>query len=214
MSIRFIFFDLGNVLFQFDIELMLNRGAKFLGCPLAELKQLIYNDGWNKKLETGKTTELEFFKMVCNKFNLNAKYAEFNDIFNNIFSEITESRPILEYFSSIEFPRGILSNTSSGHWNQIIFRYDYLIKLIPNNHILSFEVGEMKPNQKIFETAMNKAKNSFNEKEKPLQPNEVLFIDDLFQNIEAAANFGFDSIQFKNWQQIKTELKNRNLKIK
>jgi FMN phosphatase YigB (HAD superfamily) len=188
---------------------MLNRGAEFFGCSVEELNQLLYDNGWSKKLETGKTTELEFYEMVCNKFGSNFDYAKFSDIFNNIFSEITEIRPFLEYLLKIDFPRGILSNTSFSHWSNIIFRYDNLLRLIPNNHILSFEVGEMKPNRGIFEAALNTAKKSFNDNEKTLQRNEVLFIDDLLQNVSAAIDFGFDSIQFKNWQQVNDELKKR-----
>ncbi|MDR1485755.1 MAG: hypothetical protein LBT09_13155 [Planctomycetaceae bacterium] len=206
--LKFIFFDLGNVLFRFSIDVMLLRGAAVLGCSVAELRRLIFDDGWSRKLETGKITEREFFEIVCDKFGVYPDCVEFADAFNDIFTEVIEIRPFLEYLLSINFPRGILSNTSSGHWNHVVSKYSYLKKLIPDNHVLSFQTGSMKPDQAIFEYAMKTAQKAVGN-EIELGTHEILFIDDLKRNIDGAAAFGFDTIQFTDWQHVNNELKKR-----
>jgi putative hydrolase of the HAD superfamily len=208
--IRFIFFDLGNVLFRFNSDQMLRSGAEIVGCSVEDLQQLIYKDNWNIKLETGILTEIDFFEAINKAFNIHLDYEEFTRVFIDIFSEVTEIRPFLEYLVSIDFPCGILSNTHRGHWNHIILKYDYLTRLIPKNHVLSFIVGSMKPDKAIFMSAMDTAQKAM-EGEGGLQKSEILFIDDLTQNIIGASNFGFDTIQFTNWQHVITEIKKRNL---
>jgi FMN phosphatase YigB (HAD superfamily) len=208
--VRFIFFDLGNVLLRFNVELMLDRGALALGCSVLELRQLIYGDGWVNRLETGKINETEFFEIICKRFRVDSSFVEIVEVFNDIFTEVIEIRPFLEHLSRINFPRGILSNTSWGHWNHIISKFNYLTKLIPDNHVLSCSVKSMKPEREIFEYAMRIAQNAV-ENGIELKANEILFIDDLKQNIEGATIFGFDTIQFTNWQNVNNELKKRNL---
>jgi putative hydrolase of the HAD superfamily len=209
---KFIFFDLGNVLLRFSADLMLERGAKVLGCSVAELNELIYGNGWCNKLETGKITEAEFFEVICDRFKVRPNVVEFTDAINDIFAEIVEIRPFIEYLSSINFPRGILSNTSYGHWNHIISKYSYLPKLIPENHVLSFNAGAAKPDRKIFEYAMKTAQKTLKNSIK-LNATDILFIDDLKQNIDSASIFGFDTIQFTNWQHVTNELKKRNFEL-
>ncbi|MDR2171845.1 MAG: hypothetical protein LBP59_17005 [Planctomycetaceae bacterium] len=208
MPVRFIFFDLGNVLFRFSSELMLGRVAGVVGCLVGDVYRLIYEDGWEYKLETGKATEQEFFDAIYAKFGCNFDRTKLADAFNDIFTEIIETRSFLEYLSSISFPCGILSNTSLSHWNHIVSKYPYLIKLIPCNYAFSFECGSMKPERVIFEYAMNIAQKAVGG-EKKLEACEILFIDDLAKNIEGAINFGFDAIQFTNWKHVEIELKKR-----
>jgi putative hydrolase of the HAD superfamily len=209
MSLRFIFFDLGNVLFRFSIDVMLKQSTAILGCTNAELRQFLYGDGIADKLETGVMTEVEFFEVICERFGVCPNRVELSNALNDIFTEIVEIRPFLEHLVAINFPRGILSNTSSGHWNHVSSKFSYLTRLIPDNHVLSFKVGSMKPNRAIFEYAMTTAQKAL-KNENELKANEILFIDDLKQNIEGASNFGFDTIQFLNWQHVNDELKKRN----
>ncbi|MDR1479359.1 MAG: HAD family phosphatase [Planctomycetaceae bacterium] len=208
---KFIFFDLGNVLLRFSVDVMLGRGSAVLGCSADELYRVIYEDGWGCRLEMGLVTEREFFDTVCGKFGADLDFVQLAEAFNDIFVEMDFIYPFLENLSSSGFPRGILSNTSSGHWNHVISKYSYLTKWIPENHVLSFRVGAMKPDKAIFEYAMNTAQKAVG-KNVNLNAGDILFIDDLKQNIEGAANFGFDTIQFTDWQYVEKELKKRSLK--
>lgn len=63
--------------------------------------------------------------------------------------------------------------------------------------ILSWEVGEKKPSQQIYQYALKKLN---------LRAEECIFIDDREENILAARKLGFHAIQFKSARQLKTEL--------
>jgi FMN phosphatase YigB (HAD superfamily) len=210
MSIRFIFFDLGNVLLRFDPERMMLQGSNVVGCLPDELFRVIYESGWNRRLETGKADDEEFFVALCQTMKRQPDYNKFREAVNDIFDEIFEIQPFLSQLASINFPRGILSNTDKGHWNHIKKKFPVLMNLIPDNHVLSFNVGAMKPDPAIYFYALEVAQKMFADTV-PIERDEILFIDDLENNITGAKKFGFDTIQFTSWNHVANELKNRAL---
>jgi len=48
---------------------------------------------------------------------------------------------------------------------------------------------------------------------KVFAPEESLFIDDLYENIQAARNLGMDAIHFQSIEKLKVELNNMGLKL-
>ena len=66
-----------------------------------------------------------------------------------------------------------------------------------DDYVLSFEAGYMKPDLRIFQIALERAK---------ARAGECVFIDDLEENIEAAAKMGIHTIHFKAQTDLKTEL--------
>ena len=63
--------------------------------------------------------------------------------------------------------------------------------------LLSCEIGCEKPDRKAYEILMN---------ELGLPPAEIVFIDDMPENIEAASKLGLDAILFESPAQIRSEL--------
>lgn len=74
--------------------------------------------------------------------------------------------------------------------NKLENSFDYLIN--------SYIVGVRKPDQKMFFEALKKTSS---------KPEEVLFIDDSIENIEAAKEIGINTIHFKNFEQFLGEFK-------
>jgi putative hydrolase of the HAD superfamily len=69
--------------------------------------------------------------------------------------------------------------------------------------LLSCEIGAKKPSYKAYNILLNSL--SF-----PIE--EIVFIDDIQENIEAAKNLGIDAILFQSPEQIVYELSERGLK--
>jgi putative hydrolase of the HAD superfamily len=94
----------------------------------------------------------------------------------------------------------LLSNTNSLHqkhgWNDYQF-IQYFDKLI-----LSHEVKALKPEKEIY-----KAVEAFTGK----PPEEHLFIDDIAEYAEAAKRAGWDAVQFKNYNQLYNDLRDRGI---
>lgn len=68
--------------------------------------------------------------------------------------------------------------------------------------LLSYQMGVEKPDPKAYQLLLEAL---------PHQPKEIVFIDDLPENVEAASALGLDAILFESAEQIRTELKDRGL---
>ena len=91
----------------------------------------------------------------------------------------------------------LLSNTNPRHIQDEIEK-KYLFPKLIDGAIYSFDVGVRKPDKTIYKIAMKKANVN--------KAHESLFIDDLYENVQAAKNIGMNSIHFKSTQQLKEEL--------
>ena len=81
---------------------------------------------------------------------------------------------------------GILSNTCAAHWDWII-RQAWSATEGPFEHtILSFEVGSMKPDVKIYVAAESAA---------AVPAERILFLDDKGENVAAAKQRGWNAVE-------------------
>ncbi|MDR0610685.1 MAG: HAD family phosphatase [Planctomycetaceae bacterium] len=205
MNIRFIFFDLGNVLLRFSIKRLARQGAELTGCTEDEILHAVFDNEMERKFECGEISEHEFYESFCNAIGKRPEPRQLANALNDIFEVVEEMQPFLAKLAAVKFPCGILSNTGLGHWNHCIEKYPFLLQYFPKNHVLSFRVGVMKPDRKIYETALETARQNIPD----IKPSEILFIDDLEPNVTGAKTFGFDSFQFVSEQQLAEELAKR-----
>ncbi len=68
--------------------------------------------------------------------------------------------------------------------------------------LLSYEIGVEKPDPEAYEILLDRLGQP---------PEEVIFIDDLPENVEAARQMGIDAILFESPKQIREELERRSL---
>jgi FMN phosphatase YigB (HAD superfamily) len=205
MGIRFIFFDLGNVLLRFSRKRLACQGAELLGCTEDEVFHAVFDNDMERKLECGEISEYEFYESFCNTIGKRPDPDQLANALNDIFEVVDEMQPFLEKLAATKFPRGILSNTGPGHWNYCIEKYSFLLQYFPQNHVLSFRVGAMKPDRKIYEAALETARQNISD----IKSSEILFIDDLEPNVIGARTFGFDSFQFVSEKQLAEDLAKR-----
>ena len=65
------------------------------------------------------------------------------------------------------------------------------------SNVLSFEVGSMKPDQRIYRDLINAC---------AAEPHQIVFIDDNQRNIEAAIAAGIQALQFTTIKQLESDL--------
>lgn len=205
MPPRFIYFDLGNVLLRFSHEKMAQQGAELCGCPPELVMQAVFGNGMYVRVETGTISLEEFYESFCRVTQTQPDPVRLAWALNDIFGVVEETQPFLRFLAKNEIPRGILSNTGVSHWTHCVETFPFLLEFIPENHILSYEVGARKPDREIYEAAFETAKRVLPD----LQPAEVLFIDDLERNVEGARQFGFDSFCLDDPQRLTQELAQR-----
>lgn len=202
MSIRFVFFDLGNVLVRFSRQTLFEQVSQLLGRSVEWVAETLFSPQVVERAECGEVGERDYYEFVCDMLRENSfSQHDFSKIparselmwaVNHIFWPNDPMRGVVRDLAAKDFPRGILSNTGPWHWDYCVTTFSDLIQDIPFNHVLSYRVGVMKPSRRIYEIAFEYARRTV----PGLAPGEVLFIDDLEENVQGAQDFGFKAFHY------------------
>ncbi|HZU74892.1 MAG TPA: HAD family phosphatase [Acidimicrobiales bacterium] len=92
-------------------------------------------------------------------------------------------------------PMYLLTNSSAEKFPLVLERFDFLRLL--SGAVVSGAVGVAKPDPGIFELACARFR---------LDPGQVLFVDDLAPNVEAARRCGLQALQFSGADQLQAHL--------
>ena len=208
-STRFVYFDLGNVLLKFSLRRLLHQVAELVETDEERVRAVLFDDKIYVSLESGGMSGREYFERVLAGFGKEIRLEDFLQATNNIFWVNEPILPLCRHLSKSLFPRGILSNTGPAHWSYIQNAFPCICDLFPQHRIASFAVKCMKPFAPIYQIALDEARKSLPD----LEANEVLFIDDLEENIDGAKKFGFDGVVFTEIEPLLEEFKQRGLPI-
>lgn len=200
MKISTIFFDLGKVLVDFDFNIALQRVVEQSPLKLSDLENRVYSDyPLIDDYEHGRINTETFFKEMKGHFQFEGSIEELEliwcDVFVPLHNHIQYANLLAEYY-----PLAIISNTSDAHIRFLENRYDFFPLF--QKRIYSHEVGIMKPAAAIYELAL---------KEMKADKWESLFIDDREDNIQGAANLGWQTIHLRPEVDLKLALQSYEL---
>ena len=147
-------------------------------------------DKLNREYEVGLLSEHDFMQELSTscKFLQSSRCVEL--AWNALLGELNDNTLFLGKLKK-EYNLALVSNTNHTHishikkqsglflWNQFIEKFDA--------HFFSYEIGQRKPDFEYFDHVLA-AMDTL--------PENVLFIDDSPQNIEAASNLGIHTWQF------------------
>jgi glucose-1-phosphatase len=202
-AIEVILYDLGNVILPFNHYQIAEKLARLSAHPQFQDPRSIFSylfdfqSGAIHEYEVGKVSSLQFFQSLKELFQLSLSYEAFVPIWNEIFIENPEVSEMI-LLQKGTWKLGLLSNTNALH-------FDYVLSTFPivrvfDRWILSHEVGFKKPAIEIFQTAMAWA---------GVEPGNILFVDDLKKNVDAALSLGIQGIHFVTARQLREELSKR-----
>lgn len=179
-----VIFDLGKVMVDFEYA---QAGAKLaaqsdLSCD--EIRRVIDHTPLLCRYETGRIHTREFFREVCGATGYRGTMAEFSRAFADVFTTIESNVELNRAIRRQGIPTYVLSNTNELHHGHIRERFSFFPEF--DGYVLSYEVGAMKPDEKIYVAA---------EKLTGKRGAEILFLDDRADNIAAAAARGWQVIQ-------------------
>ena len=182
-----ILFDMGNVLFSIDYK-KTEDAFKALGYNnFSEMYSQFTADALFEKLETGKITTEEFYKKLISSHAGVVNEIQITTAWNSMLLHWRlESLAFLKTLAK-KYNLYLLSNTNEIHLtavNNLLKQKtgkDDIDDLFTKAYY-SHKINLRKPNADIFE---------FIAKDAGIDPKETLFIDDLENNIEAAASLGF-----------------------
>ncbi|MFZ5980206.1 MAG: HAD family hydrolase [Candidatus Zixiibacteriota bacterium] len=195
-----VIFDMGNVILPFDPV----KPCVILGRMAKKLPEVVLDAVYENKLEydfeKGLLTGAQFAEGCRKALGIDLPDNRLQTIWADMFEENFDVSDIVRRLRE-QVQLLLLSNTNEWH-----FEYAQLHFPIINafeDHILSYQVGALKPEPKIYEIALAKSR----------YPDNVIFIDDHRANVTAAEKLGIKGIVFKNYLQLEEALIELGLKF-
>ncbi len=182
MSIKTCFFDMGNVLVYFSHEKMCANIAALCGWSHAQTKTFLLDDGRQWQLERGEITEEQVHDEFCLASGRSLNIDELRHAAADIFWLNESIIPMLHRLRDSGLRLVLLSNTSVTHLRFIEQKFSVL--QLMHDRVTSFEAGALKPEDRIYEVALSKAR---------CEPEECFYTDDIEAYIHKGEAFGIQS---------------------
>jgi putative hydrolase of the HAD superfamily len=203
MSISAVIFDLGKVIFDFDLLKFTSAFSKKTSKKGEDIKKLIFEYmDLAASLETGKINSLDFYGQLASATHYGGTYSEFSVIWNDIFTPVIGTIEILA-MTAKKNRLAILSNTNELHFQYLKERYPGIFLLFSDFH-LSYQMRSRKPEDKIYDDVI---------KYYDAAPEELFFTDDMPENIEAAKKRGIKAYQFTTPANLLSDMRKENIEL-
>ncbi len=204
-SLAFFYFDLGNVLVLFDHEQACRQIADVAQTTPQRVKEVLF-DGrqlqW--RYERGDLTTNEFYKIFCQRTGTQPPLDKLLHAASAMFRLNVAVLPVVAQLKSAGYATGVLSNTCDAHWQYISGGRYKVIDQLFDVHALSFQLRAMKPEPAIYHLAAQMA---------GVLPQQIFFVDDRPENVEAACRFGFDAVLFCGARELSEQLRRRGIQM-
>ena len=201
MAINTIIFDLGNVLIDWNPKYVFDKMFDD-----EEKKKYFFENvctmEWNEMQDAGRpikeATEELLEKHPEWSDYIKAYYGRWREMLGGAIHETVEI--FRELKQSGRYKLFALTNWSAELFPYALATYEFLHWF--DGRVVSGEEKMRKPYAEFYQVLLNR----FN-----VKPDEALFIDDNFRNIQAAEKIGITSIHFTSPQQLKEELRKLDL---
>ena len=201
---RFFYFDLGNVLLNFDHRLAVRRLAQLTDLAETVVHDTIFTSGWQESYERGDVTSDEFADYFRAQNQISLPTGELLAACSEIFELNVAVIPIVAHLRAAGHRLGVLSNTCAAHWQYVATGRYTILNTSFERYILSYEIGSMKPTATIYERAIAAA---------GVSPAEIFFTDDRPENVDGARQAGIDACLFQGPRQLMHELRERGVRL-
>lgn len=174
-------FDMGNVILKpTDLYSMyINSKAE---CDYKTFKYLFYNSEDTKKVYKGLIDDNDFFQIISNKASCKSNGQELQKLYiENKSGVYDDTISYIKHLKDMKKKVCLLSNLKE-------IDYEYLKSVVDmeifDEKFLSYEMGMIKPDKKIY-----------NEVIKKIGTSNFYFFDDTEENVKEALNLGINAYQ-------------------
>lgn len=195
-----VVFDLGKVLVDFDYSIAGKRIAARGTLPAAEVQKFLDHSPLLYRYETGLMTRQKFYEEVRQATGFQGDLAEFGQYFADIFWEMPPMIALHAELRAKGIPTYLFSNTNDLAIEHIRRNFPFFANF--DGHILSYEIGAMKPAAKIYEAL---------EKMSGKRGAEILYLDDRQENVAAGAARGWQVILQTTQEKSRSEIRRLGL---
>jgi len=201
---KFVYFDLGNVIVNFDREHAVRQMAEVAAITPAATHAAVFEGGLQAKLERGEIDWKAFHDAFSRATGSTSDPARLADAASDMFSLNVAMLPVIAAVERAGLPAGILSNTCAPHWNHLLAKRYAVLPGRFSVLVLSHEVGALKPDPSIYGIAARMA---------GVPPEALFFTDDVPEHVEAARAAGWDAEVFTTAAQLADDLQARGLNL-
>jgi glucose-1-phosphatase len=199
---RFLYFDLGNVLLNFDHHLAARQMAEVAGMAAERVWEIVFGGDLELRYEAGEIGDREFYETFCRQSGSRPDSEALLLAGSAIFTPNPSIFPVVAALDAAGYRLGILSNTCPGHWAYCSDGRYGLVSRCFDVFALSYEIGACKPAAKIFHAAAKLA---------GVEPEEIFFVDDIEKHVAGARAAGFDAVQYTTTPALVAELRERDI---
>ncbi len=204
-EIKFIFFDFGKVIVNFDHQHACENVARLADVSADAVNKALYESGLQNEYEIGTVDSDEFAKRLNQSLNCELSVEQICLAISDIFSLNAPIMPLITQLALADFPIGVLSNTCEAHWNFVLERWPTIRYFFaPQRRVLSYEQGVAKPDPKIYQAAIETA---------GVAAENIFFLDDLPDNVAGAQSVSIQAELYQSTNQIVKCLIDRNIRI-
>ncbi|HEV2970418.1 MAG TPA: HAD family phosphatase [Pirellulales bacterium] len=200
----FLYFDLGNVVARFDHLKGCRQIAEVAGIPPEQVFAAVFDSELSRRYGLGEISSHDFHAEFCRTTGASPKADRFFHAASDIFELNHSLLPVITALEDAGFRLGILSNTCECDWQRLM-NSDYgILPAAFTVFALSFQIGALKPDPKIYRAAAELA---------GVAPGEILFCDDILGHVTGAREAGFDAVQYTSTPALVAELHDRGLRF-
>jgi FMN phosphatase YigB (HAD superfamily) len=191
---RAVIFDVGRVIIRVDLSRSMAALGKRDGLThLQVLRELEADARWPDWQE-GRMTPRDWHAHLSKKLSFSYSFEEFCAIWNGVLAPGTILPDHLFEQLAAKCRLALLSNTDPIHVAHIEATYPF-VRLFPVR-VYSCRVGSSKPLPTIYYHAL---------RDVGAIPEETMFIDDMHENVLAAANLGIHAFHFTSADELSAE---------
>jgi glucose-1-phosphatase len=197
---RAVIFDVGRVIIRVDLSHAMKALGKREGLSHSQVLRELETDPRWLDWQEGRITPRDWHAHLCKKLHFAYDFEEFCAIWNSILEPETILPDSLFERLSTNCRLALLSNTDPIHVAHFETNYSFA-RLFPVR-VYSCRVGSSKPSPAIYHHAL---------RDIAALPVETLFIDDMHENVLAAASLGINAFHFTSADDLLAEFSRLNL---
>jgi len=182
--ITLVAFDLGNVLCDVDEETASKQLSKLCDKRWEDVHEIVFGQDEKQKFERATGAFDEHAVRAIAALGIDMPLDEFTQIYDSVLIPSESMFPLVARIAE-NHRIALVSNTSEPHWKSAERFLPFSSDLDPV--VVSCDVRSMKPEQAFYDSLLTKSN---------VRREEILFIDDLAVNIQAAQDSGMIGHQF------------------
>jgi glucose-1-phosphatase len=204
MPPAFLYFDLGNVLLHFSHEQGFRQMAEVAGIDASRVRKALADADLLARYERGEIASRQYYEIFCQRTGTRPDYGALAAAAGAIFTVNWTMQAVVAQLAAAGHRLGLLSNSCDIHWNYLADGRYAMIPEMFETVVLSYKIGAIKPEPKIFLAAAEMA---------GVAPGEIFFADDVPGHVAAARAAGFDAVQYTTTPALVAELRQRGVRF-